>query len=129
MARVKKQFHNIQCDCCGEIASEDWCCNEDDAVTMADDSGYITLGDRDYCPNCVTIDDDDNYITKDGRKYDGETHEEIDNSEKFVFEAIKKICRTDMPLKFAESNTTCFNVAQEAVRISIKAREGSNEGL
>lgn len=129
MARVEKQFHNIQCDCCGEIASEDWCCNEDDAVTMADDSGYITLGNRDYCPNCVTIDDDDNYVTKDGRKYDGETHEEIDNSENFALEAIKSVVGTDVPEKFAESNTTCFNVAKRAVQLLTKAREGSNEGL
>lgn len=129
MARVKEHFHNIQCDCCGEIASETWWNNEDDAGTVADNSGYITLGDRDYCPNCVTIDDDNNYVTKDGRRYSGETHEEMDNSENFALEAIKSVVGTDAPEKFAESNTTCFNVAKRAVQLLIKAREGNNEGL
>lgn len=124
MARIKEYFHNIQCDCCGEIASESWPNNEDDANTYADDSGYITLGDRDYCPNCVTIDDDDNYVTKDGRKYDGETHEEIDNSEYFVMEAVKEVVGTERPDKFTESNQTCFNVAKRAVQLLIEMREG-----
>lgn len=127
--RVKEYFHNIKCDCCGEIASETWWNNEDDANTVADDSGYITLGERDYCPNCVTIDDDDNYVTKDGRKYSGETHEEIDNTEFFVMEAVKQVVGTEHPDKFAESNQTCFNVAKRACSILIEMREGNNEGL
>lgn len=34
--RVKEYFHNIQCDCCGEIASENWWNNEAKAQLKAE---------------------------------------------------------------------------------------------
>ena len=98
-------------------------------MSVAMESDFCTLGGRDYCPDCVSVDDEDNIITKDGRKYNGETYEEIDNSENFALEAIKSVVGTDAPEKFAESNTTCFNVAKRAVQLLTKAMEGNNEGL
>lgn len=127
MARVKEHFHNVQCDCCGELASETWWNNDDDARNVAYDSDFYTLGGRDYCPDCVTIDDDDNFVTKDGRKYDGNTHEEIDNSEYFALQAMKEVVGTDTPERFAECNATCLNVAKRAVQLLIEAREGKHE--
>ena len=49
MSIIKEYFYNIECDVCGECAD----------VT------------------CWHYDDDDNIVTKDGRKFNGDTEEEI----------------------------------------------------
>lgn len=85
---INDKFYNIQCDCCGEIINENWYNNPDDAKTEADqDSFILELGGRHYCPRCYRHDDDDNIITSDCRKFDGETMEELDNSDYFVSKA------------------------------------------
>ena len=75
--KVKEYFYNIKCDCCGEIMSEDWWNDSCDAQTIADDSNYLTCGDKHYCPDCYSVDDNDNYVTKDGHIYNGDTRELI----------------------------------------------------
>lgn len=74
------------CDGCGENfeTGEGFVCYTDDpdgSLIWSDAaaSGWIELGGNHYCPCCYQIDDDDNIITKDGRKFDGNTHEEIED--------------------------------------------------
>lgn len=51
--RVKKYFHNIQCDVCGDLANE---------------SGwyYDPVDDKHYCPDCYEYGDDGEILVKDG---------------------------------------------------------------
>ena len=74
--KVKQYFYNVQCDCCGELASDTWWTDEDQAQLVADSSEYLNLGGKDYCPNCRHYDDDDNLTTKDGRVFNPDTYEE-----------------------------------------------------
>lgn len=77
---IKEYFYNVQCDCCGiGLGNEDlWRNDEEGAKEDAfDNGGFKHLGGKDYCPSCWQYDDDDNIVTKDGRKFDGDTEEEI----------------------------------------------------
>ena len=74
---VTDTFYNVQCDYCGEMANEQWWNSASDAKYDANEQDYKALGSKHYCPDCYSYDDDDNIITKDGRKFDGETYEEI----------------------------------------------------
>lgn len=74
----------IICDGCGETFEngDGFVCyiNDPDGGLIWSDAGlsdWIELGGKHYCPDCWKYDDDDNIITKDGRKFDGNTHEEI----------------------------------------------------
>ena len=52
--------------------------SDPDTIKMTyDEEGWKNLGGKDYCPDCWSWDDDDNIVTKDGRKFDGDTYEEI----------------------------------------------------
>ena len=41
------------------------------------ESGWIKLGGKDYCQDRWKYDEDDNIITSDGKRWNGETYEEI----------------------------------------------------
>ena len=124
MSIVDGKFYNIQCDCCKEIINENWYNNPDDANTEADQGSYILeLGGRHYCPRCYRHDDEDNIITSDGRKFDGDTMEELDNSDYFVRKATEIVCHTTKPESFLESNTTARLIAKQAVMLAIEMRD------
>ena len=69
---VKREFHNIECDCCGQLLDEETWWDDQDALTttILPECGWIECeGGRHYCDECWTHDDDDNIQCKDGRKY------------------------------------------------------------
>lgn len=76
--KVKEYFHNVQCDCCKELASDTWWVDDEQAHEVADENDFLNLGGKDYCPRCRYIDDGDNICTKDGRRFDSETYEELE---------------------------------------------------
>lgn len=49
----------------------------DAAKLYLDENGFKELGGKHYCGCCWYYDDDDNIVTKDGRKFNGDTEEEI----------------------------------------------------
>lgn len=74
----------IICDGCGETfeTGEGFVCYADDPNgeliwSEADTANWKELGGKHFCPDCWKWDDDDNIVTKDGRKFDGETEEEM----------------------------------------------------
>lgn len=82
--KIKVESYKIVCDGCGDTfyTSDDFACFIDDVDGSlikgeAESSSWISIGNKHYCPDCHQIDDDDNIVTKDGKKYDGETYEEI----------------------------------------------------
>jgi len=77
---VKREFHNIECDCCGQLLDEETWWDDQDALTttILPECGWIECeGGRHYCDECWTRDDDDNIVTKDGRKWDDYDHKEM----------------------------------------------------
>ena len=121
---VSDTFYNIQCDCCGKIINENWYNNPDGANMEAGNGSYVLeLGGRHYCPRCYYHDDEDNIITSDGRKFDGDTMEELDNSDSFVRKATAIVCHTTKPESFLESNTTARLIAKQAVMLAIEMRD------
>ena len=77
---VKRELHNIECDCCGQLLDEETWWDDQDALTTTTlpECGWIECeGGRHYCDECWTHDDDDNIVTKDGRKWDDYDHKEI----------------------------------------------------
>ena len=80
---ISERFYNVECDCCGALANEElWRCDEEGAKEDAQEADYLVLGEKCYCPNCYQYDDDDNIVTKDGKKFNGDTHEEIKEESK-----------------------------------------------
>lgn len=78
MSIVKEYFYNIECDVCGECADVTyWHTDPDTAKLNLDENGFKELGGKHYCGDCWHYDDDDNIVTKDGRKFNGDTEEEI----------------------------------------------------
>ena len=78
MSIIKEYFYNIECDVCGEGADVTyWHTDPDDAKLHLDENGFKELGGKHYCGDCWHYDDDDNIVTKDGRKFNGDTEEEI----------------------------------------------------
>lgn len=78
MSIIKEYFYNIECDVCGELAdTECWHTDSDAAKLYLDENGFKELGGKHYCGCCWHYDDDDNIVTKDGRKFNGDTEEEI----------------------------------------------------
>lgn len=76
---VKREFQNIECDCCGGLLNEEmWCDDAEVFPGILSENGWKTIGGRHYCQDCWTWDDDDHIQCKDGRKYteDGELIEE-----------------------------------------------------
>lgn len=65
---IEVEMYSIQCDSCKRVGVEDsdyagW----NDKTTVweeADNSEWIKIDDKHYCPNCYTIDDDDNITIK-----------------------------------------------------------------
>lgn len=75
---IKEYFYNAECDCCGNLANEElWRTDEGGAKEDAQEADFLVLGDKFYCPECYHYDDDDNIVTKDGKKFNGDTHEEM----------------------------------------------------
>ena len=78
MSIIKEYFYNIECDVCGECADVTcWHTDPDTAKLYLDENGFKELGGKHYCGDCWHYDDDDNIVTKDGRKFNGDTEEEI----------------------------------------------------
>lgn len=78
MSIIKEYFYNIECDVCGECADVTcWHTDPDAAKLYLDENGFKELGGKHYCGYCWHYDDDDNIVTKDGRKFNGDTEEEI----------------------------------------------------
>ena len=82
--KVETKGYKIICDSCGKQFEtiEGFSCYCDDPkgdlIEEASDSAdWMEFNGRHYCPDCYSYDDDDNIVTKDGRKFDGETYEEI----------------------------------------------------
>ena len=76
MALVKREFHNIECDCCGQLLDEEtWWDGPEFVEGMLHECGWKKLGDGHYCEECWNRDDDDNIVTKDGRKFDDDGNE------------------------------------------------------
>lgn len=83
---MRKEVTNIiiECDVCGEhfVNGEGFACYTDDPrgdliMDEARTAGWHEFGGKVYCPDCWKWDDDDNIVTKDGRRFDGETYDEI----------------------------------------------------
>jgi hypothetical protein len=73
---VKREFHNIECDCCGQLLDEEtWWDDKDVLPAILSECGWKQLGDGHYCEECWYRDDDDNIVTKDGRKFDDDGNE------------------------------------------------------
>lgn len=77
--KVKVQAIKLVCDCCGQVFydGDDFCCYVDDedgsSIAMcAEESGWIEIGDKDFCRDCYRIGDDDHYHIIDGRIYNEE---------------------------------------------------------
>ena len=69
MSIIKEYFYNVKCDRCGKLANEElWKCDEQSAKVDADESSFVELGGKHYCPDCYTIDDDDCVAIKEVRK-------------------------------------------------------------
>ena len=88
--KVKEYFHNIKCDCCGELASEEWWNSEESAREAAFEADYMEMADdKMYCSACRTVNDEGDYVIKNGYVYDGNTQELM----------IKPLCWNDMTEK------------------------------
>lgn len=75
---VNRPFYNVKCDHCRCLLDEEsWYPDETTAEIPLSDTGWRKLGGKHYCEDCWSWDDDDNIVTKDGRKFNGETGEEI----------------------------------------------------
>lgn len=69
MSIVKEYFYNIQCDRCGKLANEElWRNDVGFAKEDADESEFIEVEGKHYCPDCYTIDDEDNIVIKEDAK-------------------------------------------------------------
>ena len=78
MSLMKEYFFNIKCDVCGCLCDDElWNTDIRRIKEIADESGQIKLGGKDYCQDCWEYDEDDNIITSDGKRWNGETYEEI----------------------------------------------------
>ena len=78
MSIIKEYFYNIECDVCGKCADVTcWHTDENTAKEYMSENGFKELGGKHYCGCCWYYDDDDNIVTKDGRKFNGDTEEEI----------------------------------------------------
>ena len=78
MSLLKEYFYNIKCDVCGCLCDDElWNTDSQGIKTIADESGWIKLGGKDYCQDCWKYDEDDNIITSDGKRWNGKTYEEI----------------------------------------------------
>lgn len=75
--KIKEVVFTAKCDCCGDSLDDENLYPEEALPTIMSCNGWKNLGDKDYCQDCWHWDDDDNIVTKDGRKFDGETEEEI----------------------------------------------------
>ncbi|MBQ9532424.1 MAG: hypothetical protein IJR71_00455 [Prevotella sp.] len=73
----QKEFFNIECDHCESMLGEEWWDDKEATESLLEECGWKKLGDRHYCEDCWEYDDDDNIVTKDGRKFDGDTLQEI----------------------------------------------------
>ena len=75
---VKEFFYNVECDCCKRLANEElWRVDEEGAKEDAQENDFLVLGGKCYCPDCYQYDDDDNIITKDGKRFNGNSREEL----------------------------------------------------
>lgn len=79
----------IVCDCCGEVFHDgndfSYYVGDEDGEMIrfsALNSGWLCIGDRDYCPECHHLDDNDHHVCKDGRVYDYDTEELLEGGEK-----------------------------------------------
>ena len=78
MSLLKEYFYNIECDVCGCLCDDElWYTDSQGIKEIADETGWIKLGGKDYCPKCWKYDENDNIITSDGKRWNGETYEEI----------------------------------------------------
>ena len=78
MSLLKEYFYNIKCDVCGYLCDDElWHTDSQGIKEIADESGWIKLGGKDYCQGCWKYDEDDNIITSDGKRWNGETYEEV----------------------------------------------------
>ena len=88
---MKKKVESIiiVCDSCGEhfVNGDGFTCYMGDPdgcniLSEATSSGWLDIDGRQYCPDCWHYDDDDNIVCGDGRKYNGNTHEPVIESNK-----------------------------------------------
>ena len=78
MSLLKEYFYNIKCDVCGFLCDNElWHTDSQGIKEIVDESGWIKLGGKDYCQDCWKYDEDDNIITSDGKRWNGETYEEV----------------------------------------------------
>lgn len=71
MALVKREFQNIECDCCGQLLDEEtWWDSQEALPAILEECGWKQLCGRHYCEECWNRDDDDTIVTKDGRRWD-----------------------------------------------------------
>lgn len=50
MSLLKEYFYNIKCDVCGCLCDDElWNTDSQGIKTIADESGWIKLGCKDYC--------------------------------------------------------------------------------
>ena len=70
---IKKiTYYDIICDRCGKsFINESETCypHTDSALTVAQQSAWRRIGDKDYCPDCYELDEEtDKYVPKKGGK-------------------------------------------------------------
>ena len=63
-------YYDIICDRCGKSLineSETYYPDKDSALTVAEQSGWMDINGKDYCPDCYELDEEtDKYVPKKG---------------------------------------------------------------
>ncbi len=78
MSVVKEYFFNIKCDVCGCLCDNElWHTDSQGIKAIADESGWIKLGGKDYCPDCWEYDENGDIVTADGKLWDIKTRKEV----------------------------------------------------
>ena len=78
MSVVKEYFYNIECDVCGCLCDDElWNKNSRGIKEIADESGWIKLGGKDYCPDCWEYDENGDIVTADEKLWDIKTRKEV----------------------------------------------------
>lgn len=77
MSELKEYFYNIKCDVCGCLCDDELWTDSQGIKTIADESGWIKLGGKDYCQDCWEYDENGDIVTADGKLWDIETRKEV----------------------------------------------------
>ena len=78
MSLMKEYFYNIKCDVCGCLCNEEsWQASPEFLSYEAEESEWLRLGGKDYCPDCWEYDENGDIVTADGKLWNIETRKEV----------------------------------------------------